>query len=103
MDLKKIVELTSAENELRETPFLVEFKRIKKKSIMARLCRTNAHVTAIDEEYFAAAWDCAFGTPHQDGRRSPIVWKDDDGEQLTLVLPMRLLDEHLDALKELAA
>ncbi len=102
-DLKKIVELTSAENELQETPFLVEFKRIRKKSTMARLCRTNAHVTAIDEEYFAAACDCAFGTPHQDGRISPVVWKDDDGDQLTLVLPMRLLNEHLDALQELAA
>lgn len=102
-DLKKIIDLTSAENELRETPFLVEFKRIKKKSTMARLCRTNAHVTAIDEEYFAAACDCAFGTPHQDGRISPVVWKDDDGDQLTLVLPMRLSNEYLDALQELAA
>ncbi|MBS1481520.1 MAG: hypothetical protein HP061_11930 [Christensenellaceae bacterium] len=102
-DLKKIVELTSAENELRETPFLVEFKRIRKKSAMARLCQTNAHVTAIDEEYFAAALECAVGTPHQDGRISPVVWKDDDGDQLTLVLPMRLSDEYLDTLKEFAA
>ena len=104
-DLKKIVELTSAENELRETPFLVEFKSIhsKKKSTMARLCRTNAHVTAIDEEYFAAALECAAGTPHQNNRYSPVVWKDDDGDQLTLVLPMRLSDEYLDTLKEFAA
>ena len=104
-DLKKIVDLTSAENELRETPFLVEIKSIhsKKKSTMARLCRANAHVTAIDEEYFAAALECAVGTPHQDGRISPVVWKDDDGDRLTLVLPMRLSNEYLDALKELAA
>ena len=101
-DLKKIVELTSAENELRETPFLVEFKRIRKKSTMARLCRTNAHVT-IDEEYFAAALECAVGTPHQDGWISPVVWKDDDGDIFTLVLPMRLSNEYLDALQELAA
>lgn len=102
-DLKKIVELTSAENELRETPFLVEFKREKKKSTMARLCRTNAHVTAIDEEYFAAALECAVGTPHQDGRISPVVWKDDDGDLLTLVFPMRFSGGYLDALRELAA
>ena len=102
-DLKKIVELTSAENELRKTPFLVEFKGVKKKSTMARLCQTNAHVTAIDEEYFAAALECAVGTLHQDGRISPVVWKDGDGDRLTLVLSMHLSNEHLDALKELAA
>ena len=85
------------------TPFLVEIKKAKKKSTMARLCRTAEHVTAIDEEYFAAACDCAVGVPYQDNRLSPIVWKDEDEERITIVSPIRIQSEYLDALKELAA
>lgn len=43
VDLKKIVELTSAENELWETPFLVEFKRIKRRALW-RGCAELMHM-----------------------------------------------------------